>query len=138
MASDLFDFINGMLAKPAEFKKTKMHERGKYFFMINRFCAINFPVQAAAFNHIKINPGQAVTFWQKLLSSRYTKTPGWMYVSTAKAKEKKKAAQPVSDETIKKYCEQFQLSRREVHEAIDLLGDKMVKELKNYEKLISQ
>lgn len=138
MANDLFGFINDMLGKPAEFKKVKMHERGKYFFMINRFCAINFPVQAAAFNHIKIHPGQAVTFWQGLLTARYSKTPGWMYVSTAKAKEKKKAAQPVTDETIRKYCEQFQVSRRDVDDAMELLGDGMVKELKNYEKLISQ
>ena len=53
--SDLFEFINGMTARPADFKKTKMHERGKHFFMVNRLCSIAFPIQAAAFNHIKIN-----------------------------------------------------------------------------------
>ena len=87
--SDLFGFINTMFSKPAEFKKTKMHDRAKHFFMINRFMAIKHPVQASYFNNLKINPGQVVTYWQESLSKVYNRTPGWMYVKTAKAKEAK-------------------------------------------------
>ncbi len=133
--SDLFEFINGMTGNPEEFKKTKMHERGKHFFMVNRLCSINFPLQASYFNHIKINPGQAVTFWQSLLSQRYNRTPGWMYVKTRKEKEAKKALQPVTDEIIKRYCEAHKISRREVDDAIAILGEKMHIELKSFEEL---
>jgi len=136
--SDLFEFINGMTARPADFKKTKMHERGKHFFMVNRLCSIAFPIQAAAFNHIKINPGQAVSFWQTLLSAKYSRTPKWMYVSTAKGKAAKKAKQLVSDETIRIYCEQFQLSRRDVDDAVEIFGDAAYKEIIEFEQLINQ
>jgi hypothetical protein len=136
--SDLFEFINGMVAKPAEFKKTKMHERGKHFFMVNRLCSIAFPVQASAFNHIKINGGQAVSFWQTLLSQKYSRTPKWMYVSTRKEKEKKKAQQPVSDEIIRKYCETYQLSRRDIDDALTLLPESTIQELKSFESLTQQ
>jgi hypothetical protein len=134
--SDLFTFINEMVAKPEEFRKTKMHERGKHFFMINRLCSIGFPIQASYFNHVKINPGQAVSFWQSLLSQRYNRTPQWMYVKTSKAKEAKKAAQPVDDAVIRKYCEIHKISRRDVDDALLILGDNFAKELKNFEQLI--
>jgi hypothetical protein len=133
--SDLFTFINGMMAKPEEFRKTKMHERAKHFFMVNRLCSINFPVQASYFNHIRINPGQAVTFWQNLLGQRYNRTPNWMYVKTAKAKEAKKAQQIVGDETMRKYCETFKISRRDLDDAVAILGERMEKELKEFEQL---
>ena len=132
---NLFDFINAMFSKPEEFKKTKLHERGKHFFMVNRLMSIGFPVQAAAFNHIKINPAQVVTFWQETLSKRYTRTPGWMYVKTKKEREKKKAEQPISEEVQKLYCETYKISRRDLEDAMNLLGDNMYQELKNFEAL---
>ena len=135
---DLFTFINEMVEKPSEFKKTKLHERGKHFFMINRLCSIKYPIQASYFNHIKIHPGQGVTFWQGLLASQYKRTPGWMYVKTKKEKEKKKAAQPVSDETIIKYCAIHQVSRKTVDAAIRMFDDKMWNELENFDNLINQ
>jgi hypothetical protein len=135
MASDLFDFINGMFARPEEFKKTKMHERGKHFFMVNRLMSIQFPVQASAFNHIKINGAQVVTFWQEMLSRKYNRTPGWMYVKTRKEKEAKKASQVVNDETIRKYCEVHKISRRDVDDALAILGEPMYNELKQFEQI---
>lgn len=134
---ELFELINTMF-KPQEFKKVKMHERGKHFFMINRFASIKFPVQASYFNHIKINPAQAVTFWQELWSKSYSRTPNWMYVKTAKAKAEKKAKQPFTDEFIKIYCEKFQMSRRDFDESLEILGDSFISEVKQIESMISQ
>ena len=132
---NLFDFINAMFSKPEEFKKTKLHERGKHFFMVNRLMSIGFPVQAAIFNHIKINPAQVVTFWQETLSKRYSRTPNWMYVKTRKEREKKKAEQPISDEVQKLYCETYKISRRDLDDAMAILGNSMYQELKEFESL---
>lgn len=133
--SDLFGFIKTMTGNPKEFNKTKLHERGKHFFMINRLMSISFPVQASYFNHIKINGGQVVSFWQQLLSSKYTTTPKWMWVSTRKEKEKKKALQPVSDSLIKEYCEKYQISQREVNDALKMFPEEMRNELLQFEQL---
>lgn len=134
---ELFALINTMF-KPQEFKKVKTHERAKHFFMISRFSAIKFPVQASYFNHIKINPAQVVTFWQELWSKSYNRTPNWMYVKTAKAKSEKKAKQPFTDEFIKIYCEKFQMSRRDFDESLEILGDSFISEAKHFEAMISQ
>jgi hypothetical protein len=125
-----------MFSKPEEFKKTKMHERGRHFFMVNRLSSINFPVQAAAFNHIKINPAQAVTFWQELLSKRYNRTPSWMYVKTKKEKEKKAAALSVTEEVLQTYCEVHKISRRNLDDSIEILGDRMIDDIKKFAELL--
>jgi len=135
--ADLFEFIDTMF-KPAEFKKIPMHERAKHFFMVSRFASIKFPVQAAYFNHLKIHPGQVVSFWQEMWSRSYSRTPGWMYVKTKKAKEKKKAEQPISDEIIKIYCDKFQMSRRQFNDSLEILGDQFITEVKQFEQMITQ
>ena len=132
---DLFPFINSFFTKNGEFQKTNLHERSRHFFMINRFCSIKYPVQASYFNHLRINPGQAVTFWQELLSRSYNRTPGWMYTKTKKDKEKAKAAQPVTDETIKEYCQHMQMSRRDFDTWTNMFGESAWDEIKVFEKM---
>lgn len=135
--SDLFSFINTMFSNQNEFKKIKIHERGKHFFMCNRFMSIKYPIQASYFNHIKINPGQAVSSWQEMLGKIYNRTPPWMYIKTKKIKEEKKKSQTVSNETIRKYCEIHKLSQRQIEDAFLLLGKDFEKELILFEKMIS-
>jgi hypothetical protein len=134
---DLFELINTMF-KQQEFKKIPMHERAKHFFMINRFASIKFPVQAAYFNHLRINPGQTVSYWQDNWSKMYSRTPSWMYVKTKKVKEDKKAKAEFTDETVKWYCDKFQMSRRDFDTSVKILGEEFIAEVKQYEILITQ
>lgn len=132
---ELFDTINAMFAKPAEFKKLTLHERGKHFFMINRFMSIKYPIQAAYMNHTKIHPGQAVTFWQELLGKMYTKTPSWMYAKVNRKKADKTGVN-ISEETMNYYCHKNQTSRKVLDEAIKMIGEPMIKELQDIEKMM--
>ncbi len=132
----LFDFINTFF-KPAEFSKIKMHDKSKHFFMVQRFASIKYPLQASYFNHIKIHPGQVVSYWQESWSKLYTRTPGWMYVKTKKIKEEKKKELPVKEETIKAYCELHKMSKRDFQDSLDILGNAFITELINFEKLIT-
>lgn len=134
---ELFELISTMF-KPSEFTKTPMHEKGKHFFMINRFSAIKHPVQAAFFNHIRINPAQVVNFWGKSWGQAYSRTPAWMYVKTKKAKEDKKAKQPLADNIIKIYCEQFKMSRRDFDTSVEIIGEPFIQEVKMFETMVSQ
>jgi hypothetical protein len=133
---ELFEFINVMFTKPAEFKKLSLHERGKHFFMINRFMSIKFPIQAYYINHTKIHPGQAVTFWQEFLQGKFTKVPTWMYTKLNKKKAEKAMGVDVSEEILNLYCQKNQCSRKVLQEAIQLIGEPMIKELKDLENLI--
>lgn len=135
---ELFETINSMFANPAAFEKISLHERGRHFFMVNRLFSIKFPVQAQYLNHTKIHPGNAVTYWSETVGKMFSKTPGWMYVKTKKAREEKAKSQPISETTIKYYCQKNQCSRRDVETAMILVGQPFLDELKSLQKLLEK
>jgi hypothetical protein len=135
---ELFDLLNSMFSKRDQFEKTTLHERGRHHFMVNRFMAIKYPMQAQFLNHTKIHPGNAVTYWADTVGKMFSRTPSWMFVKTKKEKEKKAAAQPVNDSTIRYYCQKNACSRRDVEEAIKMFGDPFVQELSQLQKLIEK
>lgn len=135
---DLFELINSMFANRAAFEKTTLHERGRHLFMVNRLFSIKFPMQAQYLNHTKISPGNAVTYWSETVGRMFSKTPGWMYVKSKKAKEAKAKAQPINDATIRYYCYKNQCSRRVVEDAMQLVGEPFIAELLHLQKLIEK
>lgn len=135
---ELFDLITAMFSKRDQFEKTTLHERGRHAFMISRFMSIKYPIQAQYLNHTKIHPGSAVTYWADTVGKMFTRTPSWMYTKTKKEKEKKAAAQPVNDSTIKYYCQKNQCSRRDVDDAMRLVGEPFIQELQSLQKLIEK
>lgn len=135
---ELFDLINSMFSNRNAFEKTTLYERGRHHFMINRFMSIKYPMQAQFLNHTKIHPGNAVTYWAETVGKMFSRTPGWMFIKTKKEKEKKAASQPVNDATIKYYCQKNQCSRRDVEEAMKLLGNSFIQELQSLQRLIEK
>jgi hypothetical protein len=135
---ELFDILNSMFAKREDFNKTTLHERGRHYFMINRFMSIKYPMQAQFLNHTKIHPGNAVTYWADTVGTMFSRTPSWMYVKTKKEKEKKAAAQPVNDATIRYYCQKNACSQRDVEQAMKMLGEPFIQELSQLQKLIEK
>ena len=135
---ELFDLLNAMFSKRQEFEKTTLHERGRHFFMVNRFMSIKYPIQAQFLNNTKIHPGNGVTYWADTVGKMFSRTPTWMFVKTKKAKEAKAAAQPVNDETIRYYCQKNQCSRRDVDNAMLLVGKPFIEELQTLQRLISK
>lgn len=130
----LFDFITLMFNRE-EYEKIPRYTRGKHYFMITRFCSINFPVQANMIQKLNIDPVTVVDFWQNLLTKLYIRTPKWMYTKTA-AKKKQNKNKYVESETIDSYTKKFGYSKRQIQDAIDILGEDMINELKSYEKLL--
>lgn len=118
---ELFDFIK-ILFRPDEYAKLKQHEKSKYYFMLNRFMSINFPLQAQAFNHLKVSQAEAVDYWQGQLSKLYSRSPDWMYTKTGKKANKKKIAWP-SEEAVAFYLSKNGMSKRDLHDAVKMFGD---------------
>jgi hypothetical protein len=86
---ELFDIIKKIFdRKKNSWDQVSNHYKSRNFFMINRIMAIQYPIQANQFNHIKVNPHSVVDWWWGTLSNRYTKQPNWIFTKTKK-KEKK-------------------------------------------------
>jgi hypothetical protein len=140
-APGLFDYINMMFKTPVRFTSLSTYEKSKSFFMMNRFFAIKYPIQAQMFNRLTMNTGEAVQYWCDSLSKIYNTTPGWIFnalksVKTTKKENKEKVN--ISDETIRYYCKINQCAIKDVEYAISVLGDEMVNELKTIEKMMKQ
>jgi hypothetical protein len=139
--SQLFDQINLMFSNPKKFTAQANYVKGKEFFMMNRFFAIKFPIQANFFNHIKMNTNEAVQIWCDMLSPQSTRTPGWIWQGLKGAKKKKaekKKKTIINDDTLKFYCSKKQLSRKDLDYAIKTLGQPFVEELLQIQNMIEE
>lgn len=98
-----FDIIKLMFENQEEFWKIPADVLSRNYFMINERMSIQFPLQAAVFNHLKINPGEVVKCWATFIMTKglFGKTPGYIFIQG-----KKKAAE-TNLLKRKKYPEDF-------------------------------
>jgi len=136
---ELFEFTKIIFEKPGEYQDITPGEKRKWFFLLQRRFAIQFPMQANALQHLKINQSGVVDFWQHFMRKQYQRTPGWMYTKgIKKAKEKKESKTKVSEKLIDAYCKKMVVEKKSVLEALEFYPDLMVGEIKEFEKMINQ
>lgn len=97
-----------------EWGKISNRDKAKNFFMINRTCSIQFPLQANMFNNLKIAPSEVVDWWKVFLSHKYRTQPSWIWTKTLKKEEKKRKEH--KKEIIDFIKEKYQISNREIEE----------------------
>jgi hypothetical protein len=131
---ELFDFVRVMFTKPAEYAKIKNVEKGKHFFMVNRFMAIKHPTTAQALNRVGQNGWAAVDLWQ-LVASRFQRVPGWIYTKTKRTTTSEKVWKP-NPEVARIWMERNGLGERELKEAIQFNPEEMKKSFSSLEKQI--
>lgn len=139
--SPLFDQLNLLFGNPNKFSEQTTYEKSKNFFMMNRFFAIKYPMQANYMNHIKINTGEVVQVWCDMLSKTNNRTPGWIWgglKGVKKKKEEKKKELEINEETIKFYCSKTMNARKDVDKAIKIIGDPFIKELLQIQNILEQ
>lgn len=133
---ELFDFIKTIF-KPAEYAKVKQYEKGKFYFMLNRFMSISFPLQAQAFNHVKVSQPEAVDYWQSQMAKLYTRSPDWMFTKTGKKANKKKISWP-SEAAVSYYLRRHNMSKRELQDAVKMFGDEALEPIFRLEKSLAE
>lgn len=131
---ELFDFVRVMFTNPTEYNKIKNVEKGKHFFMINRFFSIKHPTTAQALNRVGQNGWAAVDLWQ-LVASRFQRVPGWIYTKTKKTSTSEKVWKP-NPEVARIWMERNNVGERELKEAIKYNPEEMKKSFQALEKQI--
>lgn len=115
--------------------KINSRDKARNFFMINRTCSIQFPLQANMFNNIKIQPEGVVDWWKVFLSHKYRTQPSWVWTKTIKKEGKKKTEH--KEEIINFIKEKYEISEREIQELQDFFPQKFQSFYKDIEKLLS-
>lgn len=136
---ELKDFVKVLFERPEEYKELSASDKSKFFFMSQRFMSIAFPVQAQAFNHIRIPQAQTIDYWHESMTKLYKKTPPWIYTKTkSKASDKKKKIDMPSDEAIAYYLERTKMSMRELNDSIKLFGDEALDPIRRIETMMKE
>lgn len=133
----LFDLIKILFENPEKYKKVSTVDKNRYFFMINRLLGIGFPMQANAFNHIKISTSHVVDYWHGQSIKLYKKTPQWIYTSPKKAEVKKDIKWP-SDEAVKFYLERTKSSKKDLIQAVKIFGEESLSPIFAIEKMMNE
>ena len=137
---ELFEFTKILFERPGEWNDITPGEKRKQYFMVQRRFAIQFPMQANALQHLKINQVAVMDFWQKFMKKTYNgRTPGWMYTKDIKkAKEVKERKTNVSEKLITDYASKMEIDKKSIYDALEFYPDLMLAELKSFEKIINQ
>lgn len=128
-----FDLIKAFYSK--DWNKIKDRDKARNFFMVNRICAIKFPLQTNAFNNIKIQPERAVDFLKILMLKTSSTYPQWTWTKTKK-KEKEKPETKYDQEVIDFIKEKYQISNREINDLQDFFPSQFKKYYKEIETLL--
>lgn len=132
-----FDILKLMFTNRLEFWKISDDILSKNYFIINERMSIQFPMQAAVFNHLKINPVQVVKCWTEFIQKKgYNSVPGFIFIQG-----KKKAAdtnlvkkKKFPEKTLEEYAWYLKVSIKELRFAFDLYPLEMSNEIEAWEK----
>ena len=130
----LFDLIKTMFQSPSKYSEISSLIKKRNFFMINRRMSIQFPIQASAFNKMKISSGHVVDLWQTI-AAKQGSVPKWMYLKTKSGKSATSGYKP-SDETLSMYLKINKIGIRDYEDAIKLNKVAVMTQLKSLEKSI--
>ena len=131
---ELFDILNALFTDKLAINNLTKESAKQNIFMINRRLAIKYPLQVHAFNSNKINAYDVLKFWSEFL---YTggKPPYWLYTKGA-VKSAEKKSKDLKPKEINKYLADHSMSRKDFESAYRFFPDKVVQEIKEYNKLI--
>jgi len=130
----LFNFTKVFFGNNPKYNDVTNNQKKKHRFIIQRFMAIRYPATAELFNINRINPVAVINMW-KIVASKFTKTPFWIYTKTKTTINKKEKYVP-SDETIAYYLKINKISRRDLSDGLKY-NNEILEDLKIIEKTIS-
>jgi len=123
-------------AKDIKWKAYKNNDKSKHAFLINRYFAIQFPVQAHAMNINGFNPYVTVEAWRSI-GKQFKRAPKWFWTKANKApkasKSKGKKYTP-SDEIISLYVIKNEISMDQFNEAMKMNPKLLLTYLQRIEK----
>jgi hypothetical protein len=130
---ELFEFIKLIFTNPKEYSKLKNIQKGKNFFMLQRFMSIKYPTTAQQLNRNGINGAAVADLWQ-LVSSRFGRVPGWIYTKTKKVQTEKEWKPNPEVSTF--WMQRHGMNERDLKMAIKFNPEEMKKTFQRIEKQI--
>ena len=135
----LFDYVKLVfVANDKQWKEVSSMDKNRNFFMLNRFCSINQPIQASVLSHLKINTVAVTDYhWHKTFKKLYKTVPGWIYAKTIKKSAEDKKKNLPSEAMVKWFCQKNEMSRKDYDASANFFGNDFTNEIKDLEKILT-
>lgn len=139
-----FDIFKKMFVRDGVFERYGQNPLifSKNQFMVNRTCAIKYPLQAQYFNIKGVCPRDVILSWRLFLCKKhgFGKPPVFIYTKGNKAinREKEKQSEhPVfSNELIKAYCEFFNYELKDYNDMLEFFPEQTIEHIKLFEQTV--
>ena len=136
---ELFEITKRIFENPQSWEEVSNYDKKKYFFIVNRMFSIGHPLEVQALQHIKTSPVVVMNVWQRFMTKKYNKTPGWMFTKgVVKNKLEKEVKINLSEEIIRDYCRVYRIDYKSIKDSLKFFPEKTIAEIKEYEKIIKQ
>ena len=138
-----FDIIGYMFQRNNKFDELSNFMLERNFFMINRTCAIMYPLHAQYFNKLGINGANVIKAWRMFLLKQhgYGRTPGFVYTKGSKQTSAKALKEsPLKDfpkELQLQYCIHYDLSLRDFNDMLMFFPNYLIQHLTEFKKIIN-
>lgn len=137
-----FDIIGMMFKASGEFENLSNFALERNFFMINRTCAIAYPLQAQWFNKTGISGSDTIKAWRTFLIRQHGigRTPSFVYTKGSKATSDKEhnisILKDIDKDDIKAYCEHYHLSNRDFKDLEEFNPQQLLNHIQQYINII--
>lgn len=134
----LFDIIKYLFTDTNKLNELSDITLSRNAFMINRYMSIMYPQQANILQINKINQVEVIKFWGEFLKVYKGRTPGWVFTKGQKkaTEEHESTKTDVSKALIRLYCNYYNLSIKDVENALFFFNKNMLNELNEFNKNI--
>ena len=104
-----------------EYDKYSKLEKKQAFFIINRRCAIKFPVRAAEYGIMGIKEDEIVDFWRQIVVSidKNTKNYNDKFKSWAFTKYSQVNKETINEDELKEFCRLYKISMKDIKYAVE-------------------
>lgn len=133
---ELFEFMKVMITDPKRYSQLKASEKGRHFFMVQRFMSIKFPTTAQQLNRVGMNGSAVMDLWQKIAIRFNNRVPGWIYTKTKKVDSTETKSFKPNAEAATVWMQRNGLTERDLKDAIRFNPDEMKKVISSIEKQI--
>ena len=139
-----FDVLKNMFLRNGVFESYFQNPIifSRNLFMVNRTCAIKYPLQAQYFNVLGVDPQNVITSWRMFLTKQYGigRTPFFVYTKGAKAsnveKEKHSELPVFPKDLVYAYCDFYNYTLKDYNDMLEFNPEGVSEHIRRFEQTV--
>jgi hypothetical protein len=137
---NFFDVLKAIFDKRL-WKEVSVDDKYKYFFLINRYLSIEFPLEINKCQIIglgKQNSARMLDCWNISLSKRHSRAPNYIFTKSGSVESVEDPLKGISKEDVIAYMHHYRLDTKELNSLKKILPSELRSEVLAFRKSLNQ